>query len=430
MKTKTKIIASLEIAVVLCSLFLVATLPAAAITNYESGITNYEETASEDDYVLGIYGNANEDDTIDMRDLTYVKLIFFGKKPETELADAKYDGKINPLDFIQIKLIIVGKEKELTIVDSADRIVTVSMPVERVVVMGVGPAEAIYALGAKDKMVGITQYIANKLKFWPDLQNKPKCGGTFTPDYEKIFDLKPQVVITYSWTASDLEEKLEPAGIKLLLLNCDDPDTMARDLRIMGIILCKDERAGEYIHFIQEYLNTVQERVEELEAEEKKRVYIETSGDYKSAAEGTAYHSMIVRAGGINIFADADAKYPVVDPEAILRKNPQLVLRKVWSSQIKSGYGVTDASEMATLMDNLISRPGWSELEAVKNNDVYLMSNEILFGARTPIGTCYLAKWLYPDKFRGIDPAAFHKEWLEEFYGVEYKGIWVYPEPS
>jgi iron complex transport system substrate-binding protein len=44
-----------------------------------------------DTCTLEIYGNANEDDTIDMRDLTYVKLIFFGKKPETELADAKYD---------------------------------------------------------------------------------------------------------------------------------------------------------------------------------------------------------------------------------------------------------------------------------------------------------------------------------------------------
>jgi hypothetical protein len=85
MKKKNNMLALLEIAIVLCSLFLVA-LPATAIA------------AEQDDYVLSIYGNANEDDTIDMRDLTYVKLIFFGKKPETELADAKYDGKINPLE--------------------------------------------------------------------------------------------------------------------------------------------------------------------------------------------------------------------------------------------------------------------------------------------------------------------------------------------
>jgi iron complex transport system substrate-binding protein len=98
---------------------------------------------AEDDFVLGIYGNANEDDTIDMRDLTYVKLIFFGKRPETELADAKYDAEINPLDFVQIKRIILGKENELTLVDSADRIVTVKKPLERIVTHHTSAVEAM-----------------------------------------------------------------------------------------------------------------------------------------------------------------------------------------------------------------------------------------------------------------------------------------------
>jgi iron complex transport system substrate-binding protein len=102
---------------------------------------------------LEIYGNANEDDTIDMRDLTYVKLIFFGKKPETELADAKYDGKINPLDFIQIKLIIVGKEKELTLVDSADKIKTVEKPITRIVTYNTNALETMRSIKVeKDKI--------------------------------------------------------------------------------------------------------------------------------------------------------------------------------------------------------------------------------------------------------------------------------------
>ncbi|MCK4347082.1 MAG: hypothetical protein KAW47_00550, partial [Thermoplasmatales archaeon] len=86
-KMKTKTLALAEIAIVLCSVFLVA-LPAIAAeqtTKEVSASANAITTASEDDFVLGVYGNANEDDTIDMRDLTYVKLIFFGKKPETEL---------------------------------------------------------------------------------------------------------------------------------------------------------------------------------------------------------------------------------------------------------------------------------------------------------------------------------------------------------
>ena len=85
MKAKNKLIASLEIAVVLCSLFLVAIPVIAADQNQEMQKVSATEVtaASEDDYVLGIYGNGNEDDTIDMGDVVYTKLAIFGKKPKT-----------------------------------------------------------------------------------------------------------------------------------------------------------------------------------------------------------------------------------------------------------------------------------------------------------------------------------------------------------
>ena len=63
----------------LCSL-LVVTLPVIAIEQFAQEVSASEvTTASEDDYTLGVYGNANEDDTIDMRDTTYIKLVIFGK---------------------------------------------------------------------------------------------------------------------------------------------------------------------------------------------------------------------------------------------------------------------------------------------------------------------------------------------------------------
>ena len=147
MKNKTKMMATLEIAIVLGLLFLTA-LPATTIA------------AEQDDYILGIYGNANEDDTIDMRDLTCVKLIFFGKKPETELADAKYDGKINPLDFIQIKLIIVGKEKELTVVDTVGRAVTIDKPLLRLAVLNWNTLEVMRSLKQEKEITGGKHFIA------------------------------------------------------------------------------------------------------------------------------------------------------------------------------------------------------------------------------------------------------------------------------
>ena len=57
-----------------------------------------------------LYGDANEDDTINMLDVTYTELIILGKKQETELADANQDGPVNMLDVGYIELIILGRK--------------------------------------------------------------------------------------------------------------------------------------------------------------------------------------------------------------------------------------------------------------------------------------------------------------------------------
>ena len=83
--------------------------------------------AAADDYTLDIFGNANMDDVIDEDDITYVEGIIEGTNEATDLADANYDGQIDEDDVVQIGLIIDGDEKEIAIIDSADRVVTVSL---------------------------------------------------------------------------------------------------------------------------------------------------------------------------------------------------------------------------------------------------------------------------------------------------------------
>jgi iron complex transport system substrate-binding protein len=155
--------------------------------------------AAEDDFVLDVYGNANEDTTIDMRDLTYVKLIFFGEKPETEFADAKYDGEINPLDFVQIKLIIVGEAEELTVVDTLDRTVTIDKPLERIVILNRNIIEVMRSLNVeKEKIVGVSSDVLKKEIFFPEFNDYPSIGSARSPDIEKILELEPDAVFIYA----------------------------------------------------------------------------------------------------------------------------------------------------------------------------------------------------------------------------------------
>jgi len=79
--------------------------------------------------------------------LTYTELIILEYRDQTELADAKYDGKINMQDVTQIELVILGKEKELTLIDSHEgypqNIVTVEKPVEGIIPFADNQADGI-----------------------------------------------------------------------------------------------------------------------------------------------------------------------------------------------------------------------------------------------------------------------------------------------
>ena len=435
MKTKNKLLALLEIAIVLCSVFLVAIPAIAAEQSTQEISANTITTASKDDYVLGIYGNANEDDTIDMRDLTYVKLIFFGKKPETELADAKYDGKINPLDFIQIKLIIVGKEKEITIEDGNGEVVTVPKPVKRIVTLYRDSAEALRALSAEDKIIGVTEPIKEDNIFFPELSKLPSVGSWSKPDYEAILNLNPDVVLPLGAWKKEQKEKIP--GITVIYLGLFYPQHFTDGIRKLGYILNKKEEAGEFVNWGEDWINKVKTRTKGLSEDEKPRIFYwwnfkPGGGGYKTRKSSGA-NDMIIVAGGKRLFEDIEGYE--VDPEWVIENNPDIIVAIAYHGWTPYGYSVDDPSEMAVAREDILNRPELANINAVKTKSVYILGGYIEnAGSGSCIGTTYMAKWFHPDLFKDLDPQAIHQEYLDRFQHLDYDldkhGVFVYPEPS
>ena len=435
MKTKNKILTLAEIAIVLCSVFMVA-LPATTVA------------AGQDDYVLGIYGNANEDDTVDMRDLTYVKLIFFGKKPETELADAKYDGEINPLDFIQIKLIIVGKEKELTIVDSKEGIVTVKKPLKRIVSSHRLAIEMLKTLKVStDRIVGVSSIMQrpgyeNDILF-PEFQDKPTVGNLWTPDVEAILNLNPDVVMLMvehmsgNPTLDNAQNVLESAGIPVIRVYGGVwGKNLAEEVKKLGYIFGKQDEADEFVYFYNEFMNSIKERVDDIPEGNKPKVYLESSESYSTVA-GDNYPDVEVT-GGRNIFSDMGG-YGSVDPEAVIDRNPDIIVKVAPLSA--SGYRLDsdDTTEIEKVREEIMNRLELQNVKAVKEGRVYVISCRIVpwgpaAGCRGFLQLAYQAKWFHPELFVNLDPEAIHQEYLTRFQGLDYDlgkhGVFVYPEPS
>ena len=394
--------------------------------------------AAASDYTLGVYGNANEDDTINMQDVTYTELIILEYRDATELADAKHDGGINILDVTQIELIILGREKEMTFIDNAERTVTVEKPIERIVMLSTDSAEVVRSLGGKEKIVGVTTYLAKDTAFFPDIALLPTVGSSFHPDWETVLSLDPDLIFAYTSALrpkyfGDMPERL---GIAVGgFSNCK---LLTRDvqLREQGYIIGKRDEAEELINFYHECTDPVEGVVEGISEEEKPKVYIECYSDYKARTSHSGTHAMCEMAGGINIGADlpGEGTTAMVDPEWIIDQNPDIILKVVSGSKVSSGYDKDDPAEMKAARDAIMSRPGFDGISAVQNGRVYVICSDIVDRSSNSIGVAYMAKWFYPNLFEDLDPQAMHQEYIDDFCGIDYDlnehGVFVYPPPE
>ena len=118
-----------------------------------------------------------------------------------------------------------------------------------------------------------------------------------------------------------------------------------------------------------------------------------------------------------------------VDAEEVARRNPDVIIR---IAKEEGGYDTSDVTELSDLRDEIMSRPELSEVSAVKNRRVYVISTDILGGVRHFVGMGYIAKWLYPEMFSDLNPEEIHWQYLVEFQGLSEdlvsNGVFVYPE--
>jgi iron complex transport system substrate-binding protein len=416
-----------EIAIVFCLLFLV-TLPGIA-------------TASEDE-TLDIYGNANEDDIIDMRDLTFTARMILRLEDETELADANYDGRISVADMTQIGLIILGRESKLTLVDSADRIVTVNKPVDRIVVHHPATAEAVKLLRAEDRVVGRSSYL-NEILF-PEIIELPVTSGMgYEIYYEDVFEVDPDIFLTPKIPIpgfEDLVATLEPEGISVVALNFFGPHTMVENTRKLRYVLNTEEKGEEFIAFYEGVINDITEETAGLSEENKPKVFYKFPGWTPEALTTFTDHDLGTRyrfaiAGGINIAADLPGEWiPEVDKEWMIVQNPDVVVASIqpFLDPGSFGYGVDDDSVAEATRDQIMAMDVFADSNAVSEVRVYLHYVDLMITPRFVVGIAYWAKWFHPELFSDLDPQAIHQEYLTDFMRIDYDldehGVFVYPE--
>lgn len=324
------------------------------------------------------------------------------------------------------------------VVDSAGNTHVVFLPPGRIIIFDGSTYETLRSLGVgQDRIAGLAKYFREDPVFYPGVEDIPTVGSVWAPEMEKVVALKPDAVFLYATTSTkecdDIEAQVHQflPGTRVYRFECFKPDTYPEEVSKIAEIFNRKAEGERFIRFYRSVMDPILTTVSEIPEEQRARVYFESWNDFKSAANGSGYHEKIVLAGGNNLFGALPNPYPVIDPEAVIRANPEVIIKQIGAGETKvGGYTTNDTAPFADVKQNLLKRTGWEKISAVRDNRVYVIHADILGSSSHFIGVAYLAKWFYPEMFPGLDPLAIHQRYLTEFQhipvNVSGQGAFVY----
>ncbi len=304
----------------------------------------------------------------------------------------------------------------LTIIDYDGFESTLDLPIQRIVCLSPSLNQILYALDAGERIVGRD----SKSQFPLEVLSLPVVAkSSHSPQIEAILELKPDLIIADTMLGDDHRKKFNQFNIPVVVERPSDPERLFQTIRNLALLVQKEERGEELISFISNYEELIKSRLAGLNEGERPKVYWEWNKPYKSASAASSVHPRINLAGGKNICAELEGRYPVVSREYVWARNPQVII-------LMAGRG-SSVEEMQVVREKAVQRTGLKETTAVKEQRVYVITWDVHNGLPSIIGSLYYAKWFHPALFADIEPARVYAELLSKFFKIKEANPCVYP---
>ena len=271
---------------------------------------------------------------------------------------------------------------ERTFVDDLGRKVYLANPAQRIISLAPSVTEILFAVGLDSEVVGVTTFCDYPAR----AKLKPKIGSS-TPNLEAIMGLKPDLVVgNHNFIRPDALAKLEQLQVPVFLLSPNSVDDILAHISTVGRIVGHEKEARGVVHELRDRLSDLRRRMGSV-----KRVrvfYVVNSEPLISVGSGSFIHQMLELAGGENIVGRTTTAYPKVSLEEVLRRDPEVLLFPVGTSE-----GIPEAEQQQWRK--------WTSLSAVSQNRLYQVKGEFVNrpGPRVIEGIEILAQLFHPGLF-------------------------------
>ena len=258
--------------------------------------------------------------------------------------------------FAALFVITFQVNAEVTVVDDTGRTISLSKPAERVISLAPNITEILFHVGAGSQTVGVVEYS----DFPPEAQDITSVGSSNQFDLEGILLLKPDLSIAWdSGNPAEDVRKLETLGLPVYRSESrtleDVASTMDRLANLTGHKVQGEAQSQLFRKRTSEIRSAYQDRL-------SLRVFYQIWSAPIYTLNGDHLISRLVEScGGTNIFSDAETLAPIVSTEAVIDRNPEVI--------IAGGY----AGEPPEWLSKWNQ---WSSISATKNAHLYTVNTD------------------------------------------------------
>ena len=271
----------------------------------------------------------------------------------------------------------------LTTRDMLGRPVTLAAPATRIVSLVPSVTEILFALGAEDRLVGVTDFC----DYPPAARQKPSVGGMVSPNLEVLVSRKPDLVVaTTEGTREETVAQLGRLRIPTYLVVAHRVTDVTALVSHLGELTGRRAAADALRARIEQRVDAVRRAVAPYRR--PRVLYVLWPEPLIVPGRDALVTELIRLAGGESISAGDGDSYPRYSLEAAVAKAPEVILL--------ANHGANTGP---------IDRERWqrlSELPAIRTGRLHQVEGNLLhrYGPRVVDGLEQLARVIHPEAFR------------------------------
>jgi iron complex transport system substrate-binding protein len=266
----------------------------------------------------------------------------------------------------------------LTLNDELGRRMELPARPQRIVSLAPSVTDSLLALGARDRLVGVSDFCALP----PGTGPIARVGGILNPSLETIRDLHPDLLIaTTSGNDPSLARQAASIGLPLYTIHTPDVESVLRSLLDLSRIIGEEERGRALVGGLRARLSAVNAAI--AGRPPVKVLFVVWGEPLIVPGRSSFLTDGLALAGGISITADAPAAYPAFEVESAIARAPEVILT---------------TPQNRALLDRLAREPAWARVPAVTHGRLAVVSEAIEQpGPGVVSGIEEVARALHPD---------------------------------